>query len=98
MLPAPWPSPVQVPWMCPTANSRRGASSKCVIPMDDRLPGLKFSRGAADHRKVSLPATPATTTDGVRLMSHRPSVLFKVEHHATEPAGGDISVEGIVIS
>ena len=47
---------------------------------------------------MSLPATPATTTDGVRLLSHRPSVLFKVEHHATEPIGGDISLEGVVIS
>ncbi len=24
------------------------------------------------------------TTDGVRLLSHRPSVLYKVEHLATE--------------
>ena len=39
-----------------------------------------------------------TTTDGVRLLSHRPSVLFKVAHHATEPVDGDISVDGIVIS
>jgi EAL domain-containing protein (putative c-di-GMP-specific phosphodiesterase class I) len=37
----------------------------------------------------------ATTTDGVRLMSHRPSVLYKVEHLATEPTGGDIAVEGL---
>ena len=38
------------------------------------------------------------TTDGVRLLSHRPSVLFKVEHHATEPVEGDVAVEGIVLS
>ena len=34
----------------------------------------------------------------MRLLSHRPSVLFKVEHHATEPAEGDLAAEGIVIS
>lgn len=43
-------------------------------------------------------ATPGTVTDGVRLLSHRPSVLFKVEHHATEPAEGDVAVEGVVLS
>jgi hypothetical protein len=26
--------------------------------------------------------------NGVRLLSHRPSVLYKVEHLATEPGGG----------
>jgi EAL domain-containing protein (putative c-di-GMP-specific phosphodiesterase class I) len=40
----------------------------------------------------------ATTTDGVRLLSHRPSVLYKVEHLATEPAGGDIAVEGLKLA
>jgi EAL domain-containing protein (putative c-di-GMP-specific phosphodiesterase class I) len=40
----------------------------------------------------------ATTIDGVRLLSHRPSVLYKVEHLATEPVEGDIAVEGIVVS
>ena len=39
-----------------------------------------------------------TATDGVRLLSHRPSVLYKVEHHATEPVGGDIAVEGVVLA
>jgi EAL domain-containing protein (putative c-di-GMP-specific phosphodiesterase class I) len=39
-----------------------------------------------------------TATDGVRLLSHRPSVLYKVEHHATEPIAGDISVEGLVLA
>src|SRR5215207_2928930 len=39
----------------------------------------------------------ATTTDGVRLLSHRPSVLYKVEHLA-EPAAGDIAVEGLVLA
>src|SRR3954465_4018064 len=35
------------------------------------------------------------STDGVRLLSHRPSVLYKVEHMATEPVDGDIAVEGL---
>jgi EAL domain-containing protein (putative c-di-GMP-specific phosphodiesterase class I) len=39
-----------------------------------------------------------TAIDGVRLLSHRPSVLYKVEHHATEPVGGDIAVEGLVLA
>src|SRR4051794_40091996 len=46
--------------------------------------------------------TPAVTTaaamDGVRLLSHRPSVLYKVEHLATEPAEGDIAVEGLLLA
>ena len=40
----------------------------------------------------------ATKTDGVRLLSHRPSVLYKVEHLATEPVEGDIAVEGLVLA
>ena len=39
-----------------------------------------------------------TTTDGVRLLSHRPSVLYKVEHLATEPPEGDIAVEGLKLA
>lgn len=35
------------------------------------------------------------STDGVRLLSHRPSVLYKVEHMATDPVDGDIAVEGL---
>jgi EAL domain-containing protein (putative c-di-GMP-specific phosphodiesterase class I) len=44
--------------------------------------------------------TPPETavTDGVRLLSHRPSVLYKVEHLATEPVDGDIAVEGLVLA
>jgi EAL domain-containing protein (putative c-di-GMP-specific phosphodiesterase class I) len=43
--------------------------------------------------------TPATAAmDGVRLLSHRPSVLYKVEHLATEPAVGDIAVEGLLLA
>jgi EAL domain-containing protein (putative c-di-GMP-specific phosphodiesterase class I) len=40
----------------------------------------------------------ATAIDGVRLLSHRPSVLYKVEHLATEPVQGDIAVEGLVLA
>src|SRR3954470_8214861 len=36
--------------------------------------------------------------DGVRLLSHRPSVLYKVEHLASEPASGDIGVHGLVLA
>ena len=36
--------------------------------------------------------------DGVRLLSHRPSVLYKVEHIATEPPEGDIAVEGLKLA
>jgi EAL domain-containing protein (putative c-di-GMP-specific phosphodiesterase class I) len=39
-----------------------------------------------------------TATDGVRLLSHRPSVLYKVEHHATERTNGDIGSEGLVLT
>jgi EAL domain-containing protein (putative c-di-GMP-specific phosphodiesterase class I) len=37
-------------------------------------------------------------TDGVRLLSHRPSVLYKVEHLATEPVEGDLAIEGLVLA
>jgi EAL domain-containing protein (putative c-di-GMP-specific phosphodiesterase class I) len=37
-------------------------------------------------------------TEGVRLLSHRPSVLYKVEHLATEPVDGDIAVEGMQLA
>src|ERR671927_1876383 len=37
-------------------------------------------------------------TEGVRLLSHRPSVLYKVEHMATEPVDGDLAVEGLVLA
>jgi EAL domain-containing protein (putative c-di-GMP-specific phosphodiesterase class I) len=40
----------------------------------------------------------ATATDGVRLLSHRPSVLYKVEHLATEPVDGDIAVDGLLLT
>jgi EAL domain-containing protein (putative c-di-GMP-specific phosphodiesterase class I) len=40
----------------------------------------------------------ATVIDGVRLLSHRPSVLYKVEHLATEPVDGDIAVDGLVLT
>jgi EAL domain-containing protein (putative c-di-GMP-specific phosphodiesterase class I) len=38
------------------------------------------------------------TTEGVTLLSHRPSVLYKVEHLATEPVEGDIAVEGLTLA
>jgi EAL domain-containing protein (putative c-di-GMP-specific phosphodiesterase class I) len=38
------------------------------------------------------------TTEGVTLLSHRPSVLYKVEHLATEPIEGDIAVEGLTLA
>jgi EAL domain-containing protein (putative c-di-GMP-specific phosphodiesterase class I) len=40
----------------------------------------------------------ARSTDGVRLLSHRPSVLYKVEHLATETPEGDIAVEGLKLA
>src|SRR3954452_12111030 len=38
------------------------------------------------------------SSDGVTLLSHRPSVLYKVEHMATEPVEGDIAVEGLKLA
>jgi len=43
-------------------------------------------------------ADPHTAADGVRLLSHRPSVLYKVEHMATEPVDGDMAVDGLVLA
>ncbi|HEX2410904.1 MAG TPA: EAL domain-containing protein [Solirubrobacteraceae bacterium] len=40
----------------------------------------------------------ATSLDGVRLLSHRPSVLYKVEHLATDPVDGDIAVDGLLLT
>jgi hypothetical protein len=40
----------------------------------------------------------ATAIEGVRLLSHRPSVLYKVEHLATEPVDGDLAVDGLVLA
>lgn len=34
----------------------------------------------------------------MRLLSHRPSVLYKVEHMATEPVEGDIAIEGLQLA
>jgi EAL domain-containing protein (putative c-di-GMP-specific phosphodiesterase class I) len=44
------------------------------------------------------PLDSQSASDGVRLLSHRPSVLYKVEHFATEPVDGDIAVEGLVLA
>jgi hypothetical protein len=40
----------------------------------------------------------ATAIEGVRLLSHRPSVLYKVEHLATEPVDGDLAGDGLVLA
>src|ERR671917_2133340 len=47
---------------------------------------------------TDMTTTETKTTDGVRLLSHRPSVLYKVEHLATEPPEGDIAVEGLKLA
>ncbi len=44
---------------------------------------------------ISAAQTPA---DGVRLLSHRPSVLYKVEHLATDPVEGDLAIDGLVLA
>jgi EAL domain-containing protein (putative c-di-GMP-specific phosphodiesterase class I) len=44
------------------------------------------------------PSEAPSVSDGVRLLSHRPSVLYKVEDMATEPVEGDIAVEGLVLA
>jgi EAL domain-containing protein (putative c-di-GMP-specific phosphodiesterase class I) len=38
------------------------------------------------------------TTEGIRLLSHRPSILFKLEHLGDQPEHADVSVEGVLIS
>ncbi len=38
------------------------------------------------------------TTEGVRLLSHRPSILFKLEHLGDQPEGADVSVDGVILS
>jgi EAL domain-containing protein (putative c-di-GMP-specific phosphodiesterase class I) len=44
-----------------------------------------------------VPEAPGAA-DGVRLLSHRPSILFKVEHLATEPTDGDIATRGLCVA
>jgi EAL domain-containing protein (putative c-di-GMP-specific phosphodiesterase class I) len=41
---------------------------------------------------------PASSSEGVRLLSHRPSVLFKLEHLGDQAEGTDVSTEGVLIS
>src|SRR6187551_842724 len=75
-----------------------GASGRRSTP-PTKAP-LKSSAGK-DPAALADPSavTPATAAmDGVRLLSHRPSVLYKVEHLASEPAAGDIAVEGLVLA
>ncbi|MDP9383938.1 MAG: EAL domain-containing protein [Actinomycetota bacterium] len=45
-----------------------------------------------------IPSDVMGAAEGVRLLSRRPSVLYKVEHLATEPASGDIAADGLVLS
>lgn len=39
----------------------------------------------------------SASSEGVRLLSHRPSVLFKLEHRGDQAEGSDVSVEGVVL-
>jgi EAL domain-containing protein (putative c-di-GMP-specific phosphodiesterase class I) len=47
---------------------------------------------------VSLTGETGASAHGVRLLSHRPSVLFKIEPYATQSVDGDIAVAGVTIS
>jgi EAL domain-containing protein (putative c-di-GMP-specific phosphodiesterase class I) len=47
---------------------------------------------------VNPPREVNESADGVRLLSHRPSVLYKLEHLATEPVDGDIAIEGLMLA
>lgn len=38
------------------------------------------------------------TTEGVRLLSHRPSILFKLEHLGDQPQDADVSGDGVLIT
>jgi EAL domain-containing protein (putative c-di-GMP-specific phosphodiesterase class I) len=38
------------------------------------------------------------SSEGVRLLAHRPSVLFKIEHLGDQPEGADVSTDGVIIS
>ncbi len=38
------------------------------------------------------------SAEGVRLLSHRPSVLFRLEHLGDQPEDADVSLEGVLIS
>src|SRR5687767_15922684 len=57
-----------------------------------------FKRGAINADLSLMTGAEATAIDGVRLLSHRPSVLYKVEHLATEPVEGDLAVDGLVLA
>jgi EAL domain-containing protein (putative c-di-GMP-specific phosphodiesterase class I) len=59
---------------------------------------VKGCRVPADAAKVNPVREANQTADGVRLLSHRPSVLYKLEHHATEPVEGDIAIEGLQLA
>lgn len=40
----------------------------------------------------------SATTEGVRLLSHRPSVLFKIEGHGNQSPDADVSEHGVIVS
>jgi len=40
----------------------------------------------------------ATSVEGVRLLAHRPSLLFKLEHLGSQAEDAEVSVEGVLIS
>ena len=83
------------------ARRRPSAASAARSSWPPRAPStrseLQSGPVSADVSRSSEPCRPATL-DGVRLLSHRPSVLYKVEHLATEPVEGDIAVEGLVLA
>jgi EAL domain-containing protein (putative c-di-GMP-specific phosphodiesterase class I) len=60
-----------------------------------RAAAVKHGGLQADADEVNPEREGTESTDGVRLVSHRPSVLYKVEHLATEPVDGDPGVEGL---
>jgi EAL domain-containing protein (putative c-di-GMP-specific phosphodiesterase class I) len=47
---------------------------------------------------VRLEGTGPASGEGVRLLSHRPSILFKLEHLGDQPEGSDVSLEGVLLS
>lgn len=47
---------------------------------------------------LTRPATTPGLREGVRVLSHRPSVLFKLEHLGDQGADVDVSVDGVLLS
>ena len=70
-------------------------------PVDAAREGATYELGSKDCARSADPRVVTLATaamDGVRLLSHRPSVLYKVEHLASEPASGDIAVQGLLLA